>query len=288
MHSTSEFMILARSTFKYRNQVLIEKVKIRPPFRYETIFQNSGCFIYFKEQGPILLSSENNVQVKSKEAVLLKCGNHFLDLLREKENGEVEVIVVHLFPEVLKKLYIGELPAVIEKQTQNKRSQVVASSDVIAKFIDSLEFYFQNPSLVNNDLLELKIKELILLLVQSNNVNSILELIADLYSPKAVLLKEVIELHLFSNLKLEQLAKLCNQSLSSFKREFKKEFNDSPTNYIISKKIEKAQELLKMTKLSINEIAYEVGFQDQLYFTRLFKKRTGMTPSNFRLEALNR
>ncbi len=278
-------MILSRSTFKYRNQVLVEKVKIRPPFRYETIFQNSGCFIYFKEQGPILLSSENNVRVKSNEAVLLKCGNHFLDLLREKENGEVEVIVVHLFPEVLKKLYIGELPSVIEKQSKNKRSQVVASSDVIAKFIDSLEFYFQNPSLVNNDLLELKIKELILLLVQSNNVNSILELIADLYTPKTVLLKEVIELHLFSNLKLEQLAKLCNQSLSSFKREFKKEFNDSPTNYIIGKKVEKAQELLKLTKLSINEIAYEVGFQDQLYFTRLFKKRTGMTPSNFRVKS---
>ncbi|MFK7946920.1 MAG: helix-turn-helix domain-containing protein [Saprospiraceae bacterium] len=276
-------MILARSTFKYRKQVLIEKIKIRPPFRYEAIFQNSGCFIYFKNQAPKLLSAENNIQIKEKEAVLLKCGNHFLDLLREKENGEVEVIVIHLFPEVLKKLYIGELPAIIEKQTNNKRCQVIASNDVIAKFIDSLEFYFQNPSLVNNDLLELKIKELILLLVQSKNVHSILELIADLYTPKAVQLKEVIELHLFSNLKLNQLAKLCNQGLSSFKREFKKEFNDSPTNYIIGKKIEKAKELLSMTKLSINEIAYEVGFQDQLYFTRLFKKRTGTTPSNFRL-----
>ncbi|MFK7936489.1 MAG: helix-turn-helix domain-containing protein [Saprospiraceae bacterium] len=254
---------------------------MRTPFRYEAIFQNSGCFIYFKEQAPKLLSSENNIQMNAKEAVLLKCGNHFLDLLREKNNEEVEVIAVHLFPEVLKKLYIGELPAVIKKQTNNERSKVVASSDVIARFIDSLEFYFQNPSLVNNDLLELKIKELILLLVQSKNVNSILELIADLYSPKTVLLKEVIELHLFSNLKLEQLAKLCNQSLSSFKREFKKEFNDSPTNYIIGKKIEKARELLSMTKLSINEIAYEVGFQDQLYFTRLFKKRLGVTPTNF-------
>ena len=277
-------MILARSTFKYRNQILIEKIRIRTPFRYETTFQNSGCFIYFKEQGPKLLSSENNVQIKEKEAVLLKCGNHFLDLLRKRDTDEVEVIVIHLFPEVLKKLYISELPAIIEKQTDNKRSQVVASSDVIARFIDSLEFYFQNPSLVNNDLLELKIKELILLLVQSKNMNSILELIADLYSPKTVQLKEIIELHLFSNLKLEQLAKLCNQSLSSFKREFKKEFNDSPTNYIIGKKIEKAKKLLSMTKWSINEIAYEVGFQDQLYFTRLFKKRTGTTPSNFRLE----
>lgn len=277
-------MILSRSTFKYRDQILIEKVRIRPPFRYEAIFQNSGCFIYFKERGPQLLSSENNIQVGSQEAVLLKCGSHFLDLLRETENDQVEVIVVHLFPEVLKKLYIGELPAIIEKRSDGQQSQVVASSDVIAKFIDSLEFYFQNPSLVNNDLLELKIKELILLLVQSKNVNSILELVADLYSTKTVHLKEVVELHLYSNLNRDQLAKLCNLSLSSFKREFKKEFNDSPNNYIIGKKLEKAKELLSLTDLPISEIAYEVGFQDPLYFTRLFKKKMNIAPSKYRAE----
>lgn len=275
-------MVLARSTFQYRDQVLIEKIKIRTPFRYEAMFQNSGCFIYFKEKGPKLLSSDENIQIKSQEAILLKCGNHFLDLLRETDDEQVEVIVVHLFPEVLKKLYIGELPAIIEKQTANTHSQVVASSDVIAKFIDSLEFYFQNPSLVNNDLLELKIKELILLLVQSKNVNSVLELVADLYSAKTAHLKEVIELHIFSNLKLEQLAKLCNLSLSSFKREFKKEFNDSPTNYLIGKKLEKAKELLSMTDLAISEVAYETGFEDPLYFTRLFKKRIGVAPSSYR------
>lgn len=276
-------MILARSSFKYGNLVLIEKMKIRTPFRYGAIFQNSGCFIYFKEKGPKLLSSEENIQVEGQEAILLKCGNHFLDLLREADDEQVEVIVFHLFPEVLKKLYLGELPSIIERKTANKQSQVVASSDVIARFIDSLEFYFQNPSLVNDDLLELKIKELLLLLVQSKNVHSILELVADLYSTKTVHLKKVIELHLFSNLKLEQLAKLCNLSLSSFKREFKKEFNNSPTTYIIGKKIEKAKELLQMTDLPISEVAYEIGFQDQLYFARLFKRKTGTTPSNFRL-----
>lgn len=277
-------MITARSTFKYQNQVLIEKIKILTPFRYEAIFQNSGCFIYFKNQGPKLLSSEVNTQLKSNEAVLLKCGNHFVDLLRETNEEQVEVIVVHLYPDILKKLYIGELPAIIEKQNNSKGSQVVVSSDVIARFIDSLEFYFQNPSLVNNDLLELKIKELILLLVQSKNVTSILELVADLYSANTVHIRSIIELHLFSNLKLEQLAKLCNLSLSSFKRKFRKEFADSPTNYINHQRLEKAKELLVITDLPISEIAYKTGFQDSLYFTRLFKNKIGIPPSTYRTE----
>ena len=277
-------MVTARSTFKYQNQVLIEKIKIRPPFLYEAIFQNSGCFIYFKEQGPKLLSSEASTKLKGNEAVLLKCGNHFVDLLRETKDNQVEVIVVHLYPEILKKLYIGELPAIIEKQNNSKGSQVVLSSNVIAKFIESLDFYFQNPSLVNNDLLELKIKELILLLVQSKNITSILELIADLYSANTIHVREVIELHLFSNLKLEQLAKLCNLSLSSFKRKFRKEFADSPTNYINDKRLEKAKELLSITDLPISEIAYKMGFQDSLYFTRLFKNKIGIPPTTYRTE----
>lgn len=229
-------MIVEHLKFEYQQKVLIEKMKISPPLKYAVSFQNSGCFIYFKDRGPKVLSPEDNVQLKNKEAVLLKCGSHFLELLKQTEDEQIEVIIIHLYPEVLKKLYVAELPKVIEKRN-NKQSHVIASNDVIAKFIDSLEFYFQTPSLVNDDLLELKIKELVLLLLQSKNVNSILELVTDLYSTKTIYIREVVDLHLYSNLSLEELAKLCNLSLSSFKRGFKKEYNDSPNNYIITKKL---------------------------------------------------
>ncbi len=276
-------MITSRTTFSYQSQVLVERIKIQAPFRYEAIFQNSGCFIYFKERGPKILTSEVNTKLKGNDAVLLRCGNHFMDLLKETDDEQVEVIVFHLYPEVLKKLYTGDFSTLLKKQ-HDKRNQIVASSNVIAKFIDSLEFYFQNPLLVNDDLLELKIKELVLLLIQSKNVGSIQELVADLYSAKTVHIKEVVELHLFSNLKVEQLAKLCNLSLSSFKREFRKEFNDSPANYINNKRLEKAKELLTISDLLVSEIAYEVGFQDSLYFTRLFKNKIGVPPSAYRTE----
>lgn len=277
-----ENMIVNRTTFKYQNAVLIEKMRVSPPFKYEVSFQKQGCFIYYKDSGTKLLSADENVRIEAKEAVLLKCGTHFLDLLRQTSSNEVEAIIIHLFPELLKKLYLKELPALLGKRGTNQKSHKVASSDVISKFIESLEFYFQNPSLVNDDLLELKIKELILLLVQSKNIDSVHELIADLYSTKTIQLKDVVELHLFSNLGTEELAKLCNLSLSSFKREFKKEFNDSPKNYFNTKKLEKAKELLSITDMSISETAYEVGFNDPLYFTRFFKLKAGISPSSFR------
>ena len=172
----------------------------------------------------------------------------------------------------------------LKKRGNSNQSQVIASSDIISKFIESLEFYFQNPTLVNDDLLELKIKELVLLLVQSNNIASIQELVVDLYSSKTVDLKEIIKLHLYSNLNSEDLARLCNMSPSSFQREFKKEFNDTPNSFINAKKLEKSKELLSITDLPISEIAYEIGFNDPLYFTRFFKNNTGHSPTKYRTE----
>ncbi|AXT52570.1 AraC family transcriptional regulator [Aquimarina sp. BL5] len=280
-------MILERLTFEYDDKILIEKVKIGTPFRYEAIFENSGCFIYFKDRAPKLLSAEQNVQVNSQEAVLLKCGNHFLDMLKQTNDEEVEVMVVHLYPEVLKKIYSNELPKIIQQGDCNIQSKVVVSKEVISRFIESLEFYFQNPVLINNDLLELKIKELVLLLIQSENVCSIQELISDLYSTRSVHIKKVIELHHYSNLSLDELAKLCNLSLSSFKREFKKVFNDSPNNYITDQKLKRAKELLSITEMPVGEIAFGVGFNDPLYFTRIFKKKVGKSPTEYRLSPSN-
>jgi len=273
--------------FKFKGFTIIEKLKVSSPLKYEAIFQDRGCFIYFKNGTTKLLSSEHNTEVKAKEAVLLKCGSNFLEILQKNDNEELETIVIHLFPELLKEIYKDEIPTSIISQTNNKQSLKVSSNDLITKFIDSLEFYFDHPSLVNNDLLELKVKELLLLLIQANYINSGQELIADLYNAKTVKLNEVIALHTFSNLSVNELAKLCNMSLSSFKRAFKNSFNDSPNNYMNTKKINKAMELLQVSDLNISDIAYEIGFNDPLYFTRLFKKRIGLSPSEFRLQNTN-
>ncbi|TDS13578.1 AraC family transcriptional regulator [Maribacter caenipelagi] len=274
-------MILKREKFEYQNKTLIERVTINPPYKYEAIFQNEGCFIYVKGSDSKFLSSENNLNLNENQAVLLNCGTYFVEWL-EKSKQTIEVIAFHLYPEILKKIYLQELPKSLTQKNRKNQIKKIDPDNTISKFVDSLNFYFQNPALVNEDLLELKIKELILLLVQTKNSESILEIISDLYSPNVVSIKKVIKLHLYENLSLEELAKLCNLSLSSFKRQFKTIFQDSPTNYINHRRIEKAKELLKVSDYSISEISFHIGIQDPQYFTRFFKKKVGITPSSFR------
>ena len=65
---------------------------------------------------------------------------------------------------------------------------------------------------------------------------------------------------------------------------FHKETGITFSNYLKNYRIAKAKELLVGTNLKLYEIAEKVGYSDSKYFSRIFKKQTGMTPSEYRKE----
>lgn len=85
-----------------------------------------------------------------------------------------------------------------------------------------------------------------------------------------------------ANFHTENIMNLFNYSSDGFRHKFHKEFNMSPTKYVTLKKIEKAKELLAASNLTIAEISHRCSFEDCNYFSRVFKAKTGCTPSEFR------
>lgn len=81
---------------------------------------------------------------------------------------------------------------------------------------------------------------------------------------------------------LQEVAQKYNFSYSFFRKMFKKYTGVSPGQYHLQLRIMRAKELLVSTDKSIKEISYELGFQSIFYFSNMFKKKTGDTPSNFR------
>ncbi|WP_299555244.1 AraC family transcriptional regulator [Seonamhaeicola sp.] len=84
-------------------------------------------------------------------------------------------------------------------------------------------------------------------------------------------------------LPLEHLARLSNLSLSHFKYKFKKEMGYSPSDYVLRQKIEKAKEQLLIKTNSIQDVAYNLVFSSSSYFATVFKRYTGVTPTQFKL-----
>jgi len=81
---------------------------------------------------------------------------------------------------------------------------------------------------------------------------------------------------------IDQLAAAACLSRYHFIRLFKLAFQASPYQYMQEQKLKKAEELLKQTKLPIQEIAYSLGFENSSSLSRLFYKRKGIYPSYFR------
>ena len=86
---------------------------------------------------------------------------------------------------------------------------------------------------------------------------------------------------------LEEVATLVNLSPSYFSKVFKEGMNCSFTSYLNRYRIDQSKLLLKTTAIPLSEIGALVGFEDQSYFTKIFKKNTGMLPGKYRRSNLS-
>lgn len=88
--------------------------------------------------------------------------------------------------------------------------------------------------------------------------------------------------HLDERITVGQLAELVHLSISQFDRRFKQLFQMTPQQYILHVRMNAACQALSSTELSVAEIAAQTGFYDQSYFTKQFRRHTGLTPLVYR------
>ncbi|MFC3198869.1 helix-turn-helix domain-containing protein [Parapedobacter deserti] len=91
-----------------------------------------------------------------------------------------------------------------------------------------------------------------------------------------------LQTELGNNVRMEDLVEEFPISYSKFRKSFKRLTGKSPNQYHLDLRLDKAEELLKSTKLTVKEIGYYTGFDSPYYFSRLFKKKFGVSPKIFR------
>lgn len=111
--------------------------------------------------------------------------------------------------------------------------------------------------------------------------SQIQNILANLFNPTKLKFKEVIHANLMNDLSIEEYAHLLNMSVSTFKRTFKKEFDDSPHQYIKNQRLKKASELLRLHNDGVSAVAFDCGFNSIAHFSKAFKERFGVSPSEY-------
>lgn len=268
-------------------KTLIQKIELTGSFRYDFPVAEQACFMYVLNGELQYRMDDAVINIPTEYSLFLNCISSGKHIQNSGHKENCHVVIVTFYPDILKKIYDREIPLLLQKPdnvVSNQSHQKINNDFLIRKYVEGLLFYFENPSLINEDILILKLKEIILLLAQSENAASVQLILSQLFSPAAYTFKQVIEANLFSQLTIEQLAERNNLSVSSFKREFAKLYNDTPANYIRNKKLEKAAELLLISDIRITEIAYDCGFNDLATFTKNFHDKFHCSPSNYRLK----
>ncbi len=282
-------MFISHSNYKLLGHVVLERVKFIPPLSAASPMQNEACFLHVLNGKSKLNTPIQKLQLSPTDSLVMKCG-HYVNKWVENENNQPnDVVLVHFNPKVLAWVFDNKLPKKIQNggATSRNSGTVVSVSEIISHYVDSLLYYLEHPNLISDELLKIKVKELILLLIKSNEAKGLQEILSNLFDPVEFEFKEVVQNNLFDDLSINELAAMAGMSLSSFKRKFQEVFGVSPKVYIISQRIEKAKELLSSSDQQISEIAYAVGFSELGYFSRSFSKHTGFSPTEFKKQALS-
>lgn len=277
-------MIIDHNSFQLSGKQTFERVVGCPPVRLSVRMSNEACFYYIVEGQGRTFTPTGKINQPAHEGLVLKCGNYVTEFLENTDSKQFEAVAVHLYPETLRMIYDKDFPGFLEEldRVRPVEYQTFQASELLATYVDSLKFYFQNPSLVSDELQKLKIKELMLLLARTDKAEDVRRLITGLFATTTPNFRGVIEDNLYNNLSTEELALLAGMSLSSFKRAFRKQYQASPARYIRQRRLEQAAKLLRRTSLRVSDVAYDCGFLDLAHFSKSFSKAYGKSPSAYR------
>ena len=158
-------MVVELKTFELYKKKFAEYVKIEGNEKLPGSMIDEACFIYWFNGERNLYDQQGKHHNKGKTALLMKCGSYVTDVTNDTQEP-VEAVTIHFFPEILKKMFEHNLPDYLLHETKPALAGPVAvkQDELIDKYIESLMFYFENPALVDEDIMILKLKELILLL----------------------------------------------------------------------------------------------------------------------------
>jgi AraC family transcriptional regulator, exoenzyme S synthesis regulatory protein ExsA len=153
--------------------------------------------------------------------------------------------------------------------------------DFIKTYMQSILLLLVLKNKLSQTLLQLKLEELFLYLIARDGIEVMGFLSVAQETIKDDKFTTVIETNLFSRLTLEELAFLCNMSLSTFKREFEKNYDCTPMRWFQDKKLEYCASLLTSKKQRPSDVYHVTGYESLASFTRAFKLKFGVTPKKF-------
>ena len=227
--------------------------------------------------GTLITNDGNKEYVFNEGDFRFSRRNHLVKFVKlPPEDGEFKSISVYLDQDTLRNVSLEY--GYKAQHGQNGDAILDLKPDPLYKsYMDSLIPYQQLTQPGNEQLLSLKLREAILLLLKVNP--ELNEVLFDFSEPGKIDLEAFMNKNFHFNVELKRFAYLTGRSLATFKRDFEKIFHISPSRWLQHRRLQEAHYLIKERGKAPSDVYLELGFEDLSHFSFAFKKTYGVAPS---------
>jgi len=227
------------------------------------------------------ITPSETIHLTSGDAIFVKKGVY---TTRQYQEEDYCVMLFFLNDDFIRNFVISNgLRANQATASSDARSVVNIHTDGSFKsLIDSIFHYLKLGNSIPQDLVDLKFSELLYNITLNPANDELSALLLDISNGVKMSIEYIMRKNFQYDLSLEAFARLCGRSLSSFKRDFKDHFDQTPAKWLIRKRLELAKSLLLSSQLNINQVCDESGFKNTSHFVKTFKQHFDFTPAQYR------
>ncbi|WP_316741836.1 AraC family transcriptional regulator [Pedobacter antarcticus] len=220
--------------------------------------------------------SAGNTIIPENTIILVRKNQLIRTVKYPSKSGKYQFLSITLDKETLQQ-YALENKIAVENRYQGKEKLFFEPDDFLQNYFISLAPYINKKKEATPRLADLKIREAIELLLQSNP--DFKHILFDFSEPYKMDLEEFMNQNYMFNISVESFAKLTGRSLSGFKRDFTKVFGATPKYWLREKRLDEAHYLIKYKQQKPADIYLDLGFENLSHFYFSFKQKFGLTTS---------
>jgi AraC-like DNA-binding protein len=277
-------MSFEQKYLKYKGQIVFEKITVpyfkRMPKLYK---ETEACFMFINKGDFSVRTPDELIPLKKGKSILAKCFDFFFETTPKQRStsDNVEILGVLLFPKIVEELF--QFDTSLSKHKVDYNLKQIEVDSLLNNFKESINILLDNPELADKEIIKTKLKEFVLLISKTQNAPSQIDFLSAIFKTNSIDFKSTIQNNIYSSLTVNEFAKLCSMSVSSFKRKFNEIYKESPKKHFAKMKMLKASKMLNTTETRISDIAYDCGYESISTFNRAFKTYFGKSPSEYRL-----
>lgn len=264
-----------------KSDVLIFDYNVTNSSVKNKVMLNKNVFSFLLEGTKELITKDKATIINNDAFLLIKSGNCLMTENLSDTNVYRSVLFFFNDDILLKLLQKNKLQKTVD--SSSKPYEIFQYDDYIHHFVKSLIKIKEYDRSLQDSLLQTKLEEILTYLLHKNGIG-FLNNILTYQDSQTRHFTDVIESNKLNNLTLQELAFLCNMSISTFKRNFEQQYQTSPRKWFQEKRLEYSAYLLSIKKKRPVDIYYEIGFESLSSFTQAFKTKYNTTPKQFQLE----